>query len=57
MWSLTSASPGNVLEMHILQPRRRPAESETLGVRPPGCVCVIRLLVNLVQAEVWEPLS
>lgn len=32
-WPAASASPGDLLEMHILLPEPTPAESETLGVR------------------------
>ena len=32
-----SASPGNMLEMQILNPHPRPNESETLGVGPVIC--------------------
>lgn len=32
-----SASPGNRLDMHILRPHPRPAESETLGEGPAIC--------------------
>lgn len=49
--TVVSEPSGNLLEMHILRLHPKPAESETLELRPSSCLEAHQGMLNMPQSE------